>query len=110
MFEPRAEDANSRGRYQKQLCLELNELSRLLGPKLITSAAFTGSDPYLRTGSDVGVLYESSSPGTLLTLLQARQAATQAANPGVKSVAITTALRTAASSPKTAQFRPMSPP
>ena len=41
MFEPRAEDANSRGRYQKQLCLELNELSRLLGPRLITSAALT---------------------------------------------------------------------
>ena len=86
MFEPRAEDANSRGRYQKQLCLELNELSRLLGPRLITSAAFTGSDPYLRTGSDVGVLYESSSPGTLLALLQARQAAAQAANPAVKPV------------------------
>lgn len=86
MFEPRAEDANSRGRYQKQLCLELNELSRLLGPKLISSVAFTGSDPYLRTGSDVGVLYESSSPGTLLALLQARQAASQAANPAVKPV------------------------
>jgi hypothetical protein len=86
MFEPRAEDANSRGRYQKQLCLELNELSRLLGPKLITSAAFTGSDPYLRTGSDVGVLYESSSAGTLLTLLQARQAAAQVATPAVKLV------------------------
>jgi len=33
MFEPRAEDANSRGRYQKQLCLELNALSRLIGPQ-----------------------------------------------------------------------------
>jgi hypothetical protein len=86
MFEPRAEDANSRGRYQKQLCLELNELSRLLGPKLIASAAFTGSDPYLRTGSDVGVLYETASPGTLLTLLQARQAAAQKANPAAKAV------------------------
>ena len=53
MFEPRAEDANSRGRYQKQLCLELNDLSRLLGPKLIGSSAMTGSDPYLRTGTDV---------------------------------------------------------
>ena len=33
MLEPRSEDANSRGRYQKQLCLELSEISRLLGPQ-----------------------------------------------------------------------------
>ena len=86
MFEPRAEDANSRGRYQKQLCLELNALSRLIGPQLIASAAFTGSDPYLRTGTDIGVLYETTSPGILKTLLQARQAAAQQANPASKAV------------------------
>jgi hypothetical protein len=86
MFEPRAEDANSRGRYQKQLCLELNELSRLLGPKLITSIAFTGSDPYLRTGSDIGVLYETTSAMTLKALIQSRQAGAQQANPGCQTV------------------------
>jgi hypothetical protein len=86
MYEPRAEDADSRGRYQRQLCLELNELSRLLGPKLISSIAFTGSDPYLRTGTDVAVLYETTSPAALKTLLQARHAAAQHANPAVKSV------------------------
>ncbi|MCX6929923.1 MAG: hypothetical protein NT154_42935 [Verrucomicrobia bacterium] len=86
MFEPRAEDANSRGRYQKQLCLELNELSRLLGPKLIASAAFTGSDPYLRTGTDLAVLYESTSPGALKAALQLRQAAAQQGNPAVRAV------------------------
>jgi hypothetical protein len=86
MYEPRAEDANSRGRYQKQLCLELNELSRLIGPKVIASVAFTGSDPYLRTGSDVAALYETDSPGVLMTLVQARQAVAQQANPAVKSV------------------------
>jgi hypothetical protein len=85
MYEPRAEDANSRGRYQKQLCLELNELSRLLGPKLIASAAFTGSDPYLRTGTDIGVLYETASPAALQTALQANQAAAQHANPAAKA-------------------------
>ena len=86
MYEPRAEDANARGRYQKQLCLELSELSRLLGPKLITSVAFTGSDPYLRMGSDVGIVYETASPAPLKTLLQARQAAAQKADPAVKAV------------------------
>ncbi|HOX58628.1 MAG TPA: hypothetical protein P5205_20030 [Candidatus Paceibacterota bacterium] len=86
IFEPRAEDANSRGRYQKQLCLELNALSRLIGPQLIASAAFTGSDPYLRTGSDLAVLFETTSPAMLKALLQARQAAAQQANPAVKAV------------------------
>lgn len=86
MFEPRAEDANSRGRYEKQLCLELNELSRRLGPALIASVAVTGSDPYLRTGSDVAVLYESKSPGALQALLQARHVAVAAANSAVKAV------------------------
>src|SRR5207244_6779937 len=37
MLEPRSEDANARSRYQKQLCLELNEVSRLLGPQVIGS-------------------------------------------------------------------------
>ncbi len=86
MFEPRAEDANSRGRCQRQLCLELNDLSRLIGPKLIASAAFTGSDPYLRTGTDIGILYETTSPSALKTLLQAKHAAAQQANPAVKAV------------------------
>jgi hypothetical protein len=86
MYEPRAEDANSRGRYQKQLCLELNELSRLFGPKLIASVAFTGSDPYLRVGSDLAVLYETTSPGALKTLIQARHAEAQKSNPAVKAV------------------------
>jgi len=86
MYEPRAEDANSRGRYQRQLCLELNELSRLLGPKLISGVGFTGSDPYLRTGTDVAVLYQSAAPTALKALLQARQAAAQKANPAIKSV------------------------
>jgi hypothetical protein len=86
IFEPRAEDANSRGRYQRQLCLALDEMSRLLGPKLITSIAFTGSDPYLRTGTDVGILYQATSGLTLKTLIQGKHAAAQQANPAVKAV------------------------
>ncbi|MFH2001182.1 MAG: hypothetical protein ABIK28_15985, partial [Planctomycetota bacterium] len=45
--EPRAEDARTRERYEEQLCLTASALSRLLGPALISSVAFTGSDPYL---------------------------------------------------------------
>jgi hypothetical protein len=86
LFESRAEDANARGRYQKQLCLEMNDLSRLLGPQVITSVAFTGSDPYLRTGTDVGVLFETRSGALLQNFILARHAATRKANPAVKAV------------------------
>ena len=86
LLEPRSEDANTRGRCQKQLCLELNDLSRLLGPQVIGSVALTGSDPYLRTGTDLGILFETKSPGLLKTYLFARQAAAQQTNAVVKSV------------------------
>ena len=86
MLEPRSEDANSRGRYQKQLCLELSEISRLLGPQIINSVAFTGSDPYLPSGTDIGVLFETKQPAVLNTFIVARQMAMKQTNPAVKAV------------------------
>jgi hypothetical protein len=86
IYEPRAEDANSRGRYQRQLCLALDELSRLIGPKLITGIAFTGSDPYLRTGTDVGIVYQATSGQTLKMLIQGKHAAAQQADAAAKAV------------------------
>lgn len=56
--EPRSEDAGTRQHYERQLGLSLTAMGRLLGPKLIASVAITGSDPYLRVGSDVTVLVQ----------------------------------------------------
>jgi hypothetical protein len=86
LFEARAEDANSRGRYQKQLCLGLSDLSRLLGPQVVASAAFTGSDPFLRVGTDVAVLFEARNADLLKNFIAAQQKAVQAAGADVKSV------------------------
>lgn len=86
MMEPRAEDANSRGRYQEQLCLGLNDLSRLLGPQVVASAAFTGSDPFLRVGTDVAVLFEAKNLTLLQASIAARQTAALAAHPGTQKV------------------------
>jgi hypothetical protein len=86
LIEPRAEDADSRGRYHQQLCLNLSDISRLLGPQLITSVAFTGSDPYLRAGTDVAVLFECKTPGAVKTFIIARQAAAAQANREVETV------------------------
>ncbi len=85
-FEARSEDAGSRERYQKQLCLGLNDLARLLGPQVVASAAFTGSDPYLRAGTDLAVLFETPNPHLILATVAAQQAAAQAADARVKPV------------------------
>ncbi|MCF7853403.1 MAG: hypothetical protein K9N51_01285 [Candidatus Pacebacteria bacterium] len=75
LLEPRSEDARTRERYEKQLCLKTDELSRKLGPQLISSVAFTGSDPYLRTGSDLAVVFETKNAMALAGLIAARQGA-----------------------------------
>jgi hypothetical protein len=84
-FEARAEDAGARSRYQKQLCLGLNELSRLLGPQVVASAAFTGSDPFVRAGTDLAVLFEARNPQLIVANLSAQQAAAKTANADVKA-------------------------
>ena len=86
LLEPRSEDANARTRYQKQLALGLSEVSRLLGPSVVASVAFTGSDPFLRVGTDVAVLFEARNPDLLKTFLAVQHKAAQTANPGAKAV------------------------
>ena len=71
-FEPRAVDAMTRKRYEKQLCLPVSEIARLVGPHLVNSVAVTGSDPYLRTGSDVAILFEAKMVAALRALIGAR--------------------------------------
>lgn len=75
ILEPRSEDARTRERYERQLCIPLDDIARALGPKLVSSVAFTGADPFLRTGSDAAVLFESSDINSLKLLIAARQAA-----------------------------------
>ncbi|MCH7918551.1 MAG: hypothetical protein IIC50_11260 [Planctomycetes bacterium] len=72
LLDPRSEDALTQQRYEKQLCLPLDQWARLMGPALIESIAMTGSDPYLRTGSDVALLFESTRPGILRTSILAQ--------------------------------------
>ena len=73
LLEDRPEDALTQDRYQHQLCLPTDQLARLLGPKLIESVAITGSDTYLRTGSDLAVLFEAKDGNSLLAALQLRR-------------------------------------
>jgi hypothetical protein len=84
--ESRSEDAMTQQRYERQLCLSLSTLGRLLGPQLVDSVAVTGSDPYLRIGSDVAVIFESKNAAALSKLIAAQVALAQQAAPGAKPV------------------------
>ncbi len=81
----RAEDAGLLKRYQKQLGLELNEISKRLGGQVIEAVAITGSDPFLRMGSDVGVLLYAKQVQVLNAYLTVRRNAMVAAGAKLES-------------------------
>jgi hypothetical protein len=80
--EPRSEDARTKQRYQKQMCLSLTGLGRMLGPKVIAGVAMTGSDPYLRVGSDVALLLEPREGADLHKVLETQITLAATANSG----------------------------
>jgi len=82
--EPRGEDAGTFRRYERQLCLSISGVSRLLGPRLCKSVAATGSDSYFRTGTDVAFLFEAVDAATLENLLAAQIAVIAGRNPQAK--------------------------
>jgi hypothetical protein len=69
-YELAGRDYGVRPRYQKQLCLESTALARTLGPAIIRGVAVTGSDPYIREGSDVSVIFHVKSRSLLLAALE----------------------------------------
>lgn len=71
LFDQRAVKQLVRERYERQLCLRLDGLTRQLGGAMIKSAALTGSDPYLRTGSDLALLFEGNVE-TISAFMRAR--------------------------------------
>lgn len=74
MAQPRSTDAKVLERYQRQLCLSVSGLARVLGPKVARSVALTGGDPYFPSGTDVAVLFESPEPAVLKQLILAQSA------------------------------------
>lgn len=86
LMEPRSEDAQTNERYERQLCLSISALSRVIGRAVVSSVAFTGSDPYLRTGSDVAVLFEAKTVPVLREFVKARYAEAIDSVEGAKAV------------------------
>jgi hypothetical protein len=54
----RGRDDPLKERYEKQLCLKTTLIGRTLGPLVIRGVAMTGSDPYLREGSDLALVFQ----------------------------------------------------
>jgi hypothetical protein len=57
-YEVKSREYRLKERYEKQLCLHSTLLGRTLGPAVIRSMAFTGSDLYFREGTDLAILFE----------------------------------------------------
>ncbi len=91
ILDPRSEDARTRERYERQLCVPIKALNDALGSDVVEGVALTGSDPYLRTGSDVALLFQCNDPAVLYAYLQQQQSealmdyAGAAAVPGVEN-------------------------
>jgi len=49
-------------RYETQLGLQRSQVSRLLGPQVVTDVAVVGSDAYVREGSDLTFIFRVKSP------------------------------------------------
>src|SRR5262249_52291327 len=86
LIEPRSEDAGTRARLERQICLSTTAGARLLGPTLVRSVASTASDPYLREGTDVAVLFDCVSTEALALQVAAQWKAARAAVPGCADV------------------------
>lgn len=85
-LEPRFEDANTRERYMKQICLGADFMARQLGPAVIASVAMTGSDPFIRMGSDITLLFEATQPDMLEGYIKSKHEAAVARFPGGEKV------------------------
>jgi hypothetical protein len=72
VFDESTKDARSRQRTEEQLGLPMTALARILGPKVIRSIAITGSDPYLRTGTDIALMFEAVNVKWLHSLISSR--------------------------------------
>ncbi len=65
-WQATSRDYRLKQRYEQQLCLRSTTLGRTLGPLVIKELALTGSDAYLREGSDVTIIFHVNNKGLFL--------------------------------------------
>ncbi len=62
--EPQSRDFRIREKLTRQLCLEESWLSKMFGDRIVGSMAFSGSDPFLKEGTDFTVLFTLKDPAS----------------------------------------------
>jgi len=66
-YEIHSRDYQLKQRYEKQLCIHSSALGKHLGPFVIKGLAITGSDGYVREGTDVTLIFHCINKDLFLT-------------------------------------------
>jgi len=82
--EPQTNDPQLVARYEQHSGLSVQGLGRIVGPQVVGSVALTGSDPYFLTGTDVALVFETTKPELLKTLLLAQIAVKSQKTPSLR--------------------------
>jgi hypothetical protein len=80
-YEVRSRDYGLKERYEKQLCLKSTALGKALAPVLVKGLAVTGSDPFLREGSDIALIFHVADRDLFLKAVDVFLKETRAAHP-----------------------------
>jgi hypothetical protein len=66
LFSIQAQDSRLQEKFEEHLCLRRDPLTKLWVDGIIKEAAFTGSDPFVREGADVTVIFRLKQPDIFL--------------------------------------------
>lgn len=91
VLQQNPEDRGLSARYQRQLGLRRSELTRLFGHTVVGEVAVVGSDPYLREGSDVTLIFALRRPEVFEAELGRQLERWRAEVPGIEVSTLTLA-------------------
>ena len=86
LLEDRAEDSGVKARLERQLCLPASALARKLGPVVIGRVAATGSDPFLREGADLTLIFEMKAAPVFFANLEKNRALAESSHAGCQRI------------------------
>jgi hypothetical protein len=69
-YEINSRDYYLKERYERQLCLRSGWMGKTFGPAVVRGLAVTGSDGYVREGSDVTVIFQVSNRPVFLAAVE----------------------------------------
>lgn len=82
------EDRGLTARYQRQLGLRRSDLAKLFGHTVVGEVAIVGSDPYLREGSDVTMIFALRQPEVFDAELARQLDGYRAEIPGIEATTV----------------------